>query len=229
MERSEESRRWPRNSFLASLNSDDRAALLSLGTGRHFEAGSVLVRSGEPSTDVALLLSGCVKVTADSQEGRPILLAVRVSGDLIGELAALDQEPRSATVVAAVDTKTRVLDRKTFLDFVESRPVVALTLQRSIVRKLRMATRYRIDISGAPVVVRVARVLDQLATSYGRANSDLVHIDVPLSQTEMAALVGAAVPSVQRALAKLRRDSLILTSRKHFAIRDIEALRRLVR
>jgi CRP-like cAMP-binding protein len=200
-----------------------------LGTGRHFDAGAPLVRSGELGTDVSLLLDGCVKVTADSRDGRPILLAVRVFGDLIGELAALDQEPRSATVIAAVATRTRVLDRKTFLDFVEARPAVAKTLQRSIVRKLRMSTRYRIDLSGAPVAVRVARILDQLASSYGRTDSGLVHIDVPLTQTEMAALVGAAVPSVQRALAELRHDGLISTSRKHFAIRDIEALRRLAR
>lgn len=226
MERSEEPRRWPSGSFLASLNTDDRAVLLSLGTSRHFRPGAALVRSGEPGTDVTLLLSGCVKVMADSKDGRPILLAVRVMGDLIGELAALDDKPRSATVVAAVPTRTRVMSRKAFLDFVTARPAVGLTLQRSIVGKLRMATRYRIDVSGAPVIVRVARILDQLATSYGRTGPTAVHIDVPLTQPEIAALVGAALPSVERALATLRNDGLIVTGYRHFAIRNLPALRR---
>ncbi|MFC0863369.1 Crp/Fnr family transcriptional regulator [Sphaerimonospora cavernae] len=228
MERSEEPRRWPRGSFLASLNPGDRDALLSMGTSRRFDAGAVLVRSGEPGTDVALLLDGCVKVMADSKEGRPVLLAVRVFGDLIGELAALDENPRSATVIAAVPTRARVMSRQAFLGFVTGRPAVGLTLQRSIVAKLRMATRYRIDVSGAPVVIRVARILDQLADSYGRAESAEVHIDVPLTQPEIAALVGAALPSVERALASLRKGGMISTGYRHYVIRDLGALRRLV-
>src|SRR5579863_1725465 len=85
------------HSLLSSLPPRERADVLALGTVRRFTRHEHLTRIGEPGREVFVIISGCVKIFADSVEGRPILLAVRLAGDIIGELAALDGRPRTAT------------------------------------------------------------------------------------------------------------------------------------
>ncbi|GAA2641343.1 Crp/Fnr family transcriptional regulator [Dactylosporangium fulvum] len=217
--------RWPQAGLLGELRDDDRAAFLALGTVRRHVRGTTLIHEGAGGTDVHLLLKGCVKVLGDTSTGHTTLLAVRVPGDVVGELAALDGRPRSATVVAAVDTVTRVIDAGTLTAFITARPSVNAVLQRSITTKLRQATRFRVDLGGAPVLIRLARVLYQLSLGYGRAHPDGLLVDVPLSQPEIAALAGASEPSVQRALAELRRTAVVRTGYRRIVVRDLDRLK----
>ena len=205
----------------------DRLALLALGTRRHFTRGQALMHEGDLGRDVFVLVHGCVKVFGDAYDGRMTLLAIRVGGDILGELSALDGGPRSATIVAAVPTVAKVIGREVFDGYLGDRPQAANAVRKSIAAKLRQATRFRIDLGGAPVLVRLARTLYQLAVAYGRQNPQGTLVDVPLSQVELAALVGAAEPSVQRALAELRRMGLLTTGYRLLVISDMDGLRSL--
>lgn len=92
---------WPPSSLLAHLSADARDALLTLGTARRYRVRQVLMREGERTTHAILLRAGFVKVTAVADGGRNALIAIRMAGDLIGELGAIDGAPRAATVVAS--------------------------------------------------------------------------------------------------------------------------------
>jgi CRP/FNR family transcriptional regulator, cyclic AMP receptor protein len=207
----------PSGSFLAGLSVSARSAMLGLGVARDYGAGTILLREGERSSHVLVLVKGLVKVTATSPEGHLSLLAIRTAGDLIGELASMDDEPRIATVTSAGPVRARVVTQAEFRRFLTGHPDVALAVSTSVGVKLRWATRRRIDFGAHEVQVRLAKVLVELATTY---RTDEGEMDIPLSQPELAALVGAAEPTVHRALAYLRKMDIVTTGYRRVVVRD---------
>ncbi|MCF3130382.1 Crp/Fnr family transcriptional regulator [Streptomyces olivochromogenes] len=217
--------RWPQGTLMVNLAADDREALLSLGRTVRYETGDVLIREGSSDTTVLLLLDGCVKVVGVAEDGGITLLALRVRGELVGEVSALDGQPRSATVIAARPTVTRAITGAVFRDFLRERRGAADVVQRSVLGKLRGATRYRIDGSSGTAAVRLARALDNLVRSYARAVPEGLRIDVPLSHSDLAALASVSEASVQRALRSLRAAGAVTTKYRMVVIRDADILR----
>ncbi len=81
--------RWPVSGFMGQLSPEEQEAALRLGTARHVDPGEVILHEGAPSNCVYLLVSGLFKVTGSLGSGREALLAVRIGGDLVGELGSL--------------------------------------------------------------------------------------------------------------------------------------------
>ena len=125
--------------------------MLALGAQRLYEPGAVVLREGERGPHVLVLVKGYVKVTATSPEGYLSLLAIRTAGDLVGELASMDGEPRIATVTAAGRVRARVVSQREFHQCLTHYPDVALAVSSSVGAKLRWATRRRIDFGGHEV------------------------------------------------------------------------------
>lgn len=210
--------------LLSDLSDDDRDALLRLGGARSFAPGAVLIAEGSDNTDTFALLDGYAKVLSDTVDGRTVLLSIRGRGDLVGELAALDSAPRSASVVAITRLAARVVPRPAFLAYLRERPAAARAVEAAVRGELRRATRHRTFVSGAPVGVRLALVLSHLVQTYGRECPEGVRIDVPLSQPELASLIGASEPALQRALADLRARDVIGTHYRRLVVRDVGKL-----
>ncbi|MBC7268297.1 MAG: Crp/Fnr family transcriptional regulator [Streptomyces sp.] len=217
--------RWPQGTLMVSLTPEDQRALLELGRIVRYDTGQVLIQEGGRETTVLLIVDGCVKVVGVSEDGGTVLLALRVRGEVVGEVSALDGQPRSATVIAARPTVTRTLTGAAFRAYLNARPAAAQVVQRSLLAKLRGATRYRIDGSSGTAPVRLARALDNLVRSYARAVPEGLRIDVPLSHADLAALAGVSEASVQRALRSLRAAGAVTTRYRMVVIRDPAALR----
>jgi CRP/FNR family transcriptional regulator, cyclic AMP receptor protein len=220
-----DSEQWTASSPLNALSAPTCAALLQLGTPREFGGGHVLFHEDERTTHVILLLSGIAKVTATTPEGGFALLSIRGAGEFVGELASLDDQPRVATVTTVNRVRARMLTQATFRGFLNSHPDAAVAISGSVGRKLRWATRRRVDFSGSEVRVRLARVLVELAAAHGRPTAEGVEVGVSLTQPELAALVGAAEPTVHKVLAALRRQRVLGTGYRTITILDLAALR----
>jgi len=218
-------RAWPSGSVLAAIPENDRDEFVRSGTLREFQAGDVLVLEGDPSAHVYLLLDGFVKVTGRTEDGKTALLAIRTAGDLVGELAGVDDRPRSATVSAAGPTVAAYFTQQGFRAFLESHPKAFLAVTTSISAKLRSATRRRIDFAGRDVATRLARVLDELARNNGRPTTAGTAIDVMVTQSELAQMIGAAEISVNRRLAELRGLGAVVPGHGHITITDLTRLR----
>ncbi len=219
-------RPWPPGSLLAGLSEGSRQRLLGLGTERQYpRAGRVLINEGSRSTAVYLLLAGSVKVTGATDAG-DALLAIRVGGDLVGELVALDGRPRLATVTTAGPVTARVIGQPEFVALLSRDPELALAVARGVSDKLRSATSRRIDFTGCDATARFARVLLDLATRYGQQTPAGQTICCPLTQTELATLAGSAEPTVQRMLRQFKADGIVATGYRETAVLDIAALRK---
>jgi CRP-like cAMP-binding protein len=218
--------RWPAQTVLGRLPAASQAGLLALGGFREFTPGTPIMREGDTTTFVAVLLSGWTKVTALTEDGGIALLAVRHGGDVVGEFASLDFQPRSATVTAVGKVVTKVIKAEEFAAYLATDPSASAAISQSLVGKTRFSIRRRVEFAGCSVAVRVARVLVELDRAYG---TDDGHggrtLGMPLTQGELAALVGAKDPTVHKALRVLRRDGVIEWRYRSTTIWDLAALR----
>ncbi|MFE3055580.1 MULTISPECIES: Crp/Fnr family transcriptional regulator [unclassified Nocardia] len=206
-----------------------RQDLLQLGVQTYCPPGTVLMRQGEPGTTVYLLrsrdrtLSACVKITA--ADGK--LFAIRVSGDVIGELGALvPDSPRSNTATVCTATIAHRIPGSVFMAFLESHPDGSLVLCRSLADRLAWSDQRRLDFGGCHVHIRLARLLVEFVESCGRPAEAGWEITVRLSYEELGNLVGAGVDAVGLAMREMREADLVRLNNRHVHVRDLEKLRR---
>jgi CRP/FNR family cyclic AMP-dependent transcriptional regulator len=219
---------WPRGTLLEVLPAVHRGELQQLGTFRRYGGDSVLLREGERSTHVLLFLSAVAKVTASLENGRMALLGIRVSGDIVGEMAAIDGGPRSATVTTCGETDLRIIRQAEFMEFLTSCPQAGIAVSGMISRRLRWANRRRVDFTGYPPRLRLVRVLVELAEAHGHTFLDGIISLRNLTQGELGAFVGADTDTIGKELRKLRdEDKVICTDYRNITICDLHALKTL--
>jgi CRP-like cAMP-binding protein len=211
--------------FLSELATDERADLEALGSLRRYRRGDVLFHQGDDAGAVLVLLEGHVKA-AMLNDGREVILAFPGPGELLGELSAVDGEPRSGTVRAVDDVEALVIPGSAFRAFLEHRPRIALVLLRSVAARLRAADRQRVDYAVNDVVVRVAGRLVELCDRFGFDKGDGVEIGLGITQDELASWAGASREAVAKGMALLRTLGWVQTERRRIVVLDLPALRR---
>lgn len=219
----------PRLTLLEALNPADRAALLSYGIRKTFAPGDFLMTEGKREWNVLVILAGWAKVAGNSAGGHEVVLSFRTAGDVIGELAALDDGARSASVIAVTKVAATSVTRPRFLEVFGASPAAALELSRSMAAKMRLATSHRIAITGAPARQGIAGVLLYLVDSYATPTAEGFRIDVMLSRSELAALAGVSLPSLFRELQYFRSRKALVTHRSRDYVTDVELLRQVTR
>lgn len=200
--------------------------LRDLAPGRVRPARSVLLRQGDPGTHVVLLDSGSTLVTLTGENGERALLAVRGAGELLGELAVLDSQPRTASVIAAETCVVHIVPAPDFLAFVDKYDLLAPLLRHAIAR-VREAESVRLELATASVPARLASALTRLSDVSSATASAL---SVRLTQTELSQMIGASRNAVGSALRPWRELGWLDTAPGGgLVIRDIAAIRRDVR
>jgi CRP-like cAMP-binding protein len=124
--------------FLQCLSAEERQKLMSLGTIQRVDEGQVLMERGEESDRVLVVLAGEVHITRDGVE-----VAVRGPGAIIGEMAIVDHQPRSASVVAMRDGEILTIPANKFRAFIGRSPQASLAVIESLGRRLREQTARR--------------------------------------------------------------------------------------
>ncbi len=216
--------RWAPTSFLGRLPAKARDQAVTLGRHRSYDDGEDILVEGTTSLHVILLLHGWFKVVAAMETGKEALVAIRVGGDLVGEMGGVDGEPRVATVRSSGEAGVRLIGRTEFLAFLADHPEAALAANRVMADRLRVATRRQVEFATCPTDVRVARILTELGAAHGQPVPGGVMLSVVLSQPELAALAGTTEPTVHRILSTLRRQGVIETGYRRVVIRDQKGL-----
>ena len=212
--------------FLEALGEDQAAALRALGRVRRYPAGETLFHEHDPPDAVLLLQSGRVKMTCATDAGREALLAIRETGDLIGEMSAIDGVPRLASAIALEPVEVLVLSSQAFVAYLERTPSVALVLVRVLNRRLRDTARERIEFAALDTVGRVCSRLVELADRFGAAGEDGQRVDVAITQEDLAAWTASSREAVIRALRTLRELGWIETRRRGITLLELDSLRR---
>jgi CRP/FNR family cyclic AMP-dependent transcriptional regulator len=211
---------WPGQTFLALLTKQSRSRLLGQGVIRSLPADHLVVRQGEAGGSVWLLLDALAKVTARAENGSRALLAIRVSGDVVGEMAVVDGSVRSADVVTCGRAVVCQVKGPVFVEFLQRDTSIAFAMSQQTIQRLRWSNQRRLDFAGYDAGVCVARVLLALGSYHGKAVRDGVDVGVPLTQSELGSLVGARESTVQKALRELVARGLVRTGHRTLTITD---------
>jgi CRP/FNR family transcriptional regulator, cyclic AMP receptor protein len=211
-------------SFLDGLADDDRAALVAVASRTRYRAGDHLCHEGDAADVAWVLVGGLVKLVKVARSGCEALIELRGSGEIVGEMGAIDHLPRSASVVALVATDTLVVPSEDLRAVQRAHPAIAERLQRVLVARLRQASFRQLEHATIEVVGRVSERLLELADARGEPAADGTVTVHGISQHELAAWVGASRDSVVRALSALRAAALVESGRGRLVLRDRAAL-----
>jgi CRP-like cAMP-binding protein len=202
--------------LFAGLDEAVLAKLAQVLAPRALAAGATLFRRGDAGDGLAIVTAGTLRIVLATAEGREVTLALAGPGAVVGEMALLDGETRSADAIAAGPTRLLWLTRETFIAVLARQPEIALALLANFSRRLRRANTLLEGVALLPLQARLARVL--LDTS------DQGRVPVRLSQGEIAGMIAASRPKVNRALASLAARKMVRTDRTGIRVLDASGL-----
>ena len=207
-------------SIFADLDPASGAALERLAEVREYADGAVIVSQEERGDALFVLVSGRVKVVLYGESGREIILSIfKTPGDFFGEMSLLDNEPRSATVIAAERSRLLVLSRRDFQAHIEGHPRTALRVLTELSRRLRRADEVIGNLALLDVYGRLAGKLRELAATEGEESEEGVILRQRPTQAEIASMIGTSRETVSRALSDLARRGLVVMTGKRLLLR----------
>ncbi len=198
---------------------EDLAGFAQLTRERTYPKGSVIVFEDDPGDALYLVASGQVKVVLIGEDGREVILSVMGSGSFFGEMALLDDRPRSAHVIAMEDSRLLLLRRDDFQNQLRQSPAVAVALLAELSRRLREADEKIGNLVLLDVNGRVAALLLRLAEEEGGEK-----ITKRLTHHTIAQMIGSSRETVSRTMRALVDRNVISASRKEIVLHDRRAL-----
>ena len=214
-----------RSAVLGRLSDAALVRILPFLTKRDFAAGDVIFERGEEGRSMLMVVSGVVKIRSYSLDGRELILNQMVRGEVFGELALLDGEPRSGDAVAVEDTQVLVLDRRDFLPFLAESGDVAADVIRLLCRRIRDTTELAEDAVFEELPHKLLRRIEIWADQLGVPQSNGILVKHGLTQREIGETIGMVRESVNKQLGTWRASGFLETGRGYILIRDLPGLR----
>jgi len=211
--------------MFACLTPEDLEGLASLIQRRDYDKGEIIFHEGDVGTALFIIRRGMVLIRLSHEDGKEVVLGMLGRGEVFGELALLDGDPRSADAVAREDCQLLVLSREDFLRFVTQKPQITMNLLSGLARLVRHVTQLVHDTSFLDVRARLARVLLDLAESQGQEGPHGVSLTARLTQAELANLVGVTRESVNKWLRFYEKQGLLRNEKGKLTLTNPERLR----
>jgi CRP-like cAMP-binding protein len=164
---------------------------------RKVRRGVTIFSKGDPGTGLMGVLSGAVKVSIASSEGKDIVLNIFHEGEVFGEIALLDGQPRTADATAMSDCELAIIERRDFVPFLKDRPDVTLKFIEILCSRLRRTSEQVQDVTFLSLPTRLAKALLQLTTS---AEAPASRRKVAITQREISQMIGRSRESTNKQL-----------------------------
>jgi CRP/FNR family cyclic AMP-dependent transcriptional regulator len=200
----------------------EREGLVARAQLRSFNAGETIFLMGALHDSMFAVLSGEVRISMPSADGKEVVLAIVHAGEVFGEIAMLDGKPRSADATALTACNLAVLDRRDVLTALDHNPTAWLGLLQVLCSRLRYTDQHLVELALLGLPERLAKTLLR-AVDAARAQS-ANRTDLRLSQYELANRVGAARESVNKCLHEWQRAGIIRIDKRVITIVDRAAL-----
>jgi len=185
--------------LFTELTANDLALVAAHGVKRSYLKGTIVLSEGDESDCLYLINEGRVKIYASDDQGKEVILSLEGPGEYFGELALIDQKPRSASVLTLEDTWLTVVCRSEFEKCLSEHPQLAVKMMRPLVDRIRFLTRNVKNLALLDVYGRVARALLNLA----HEENGIGIIKQRLTHQDIASMVGASREMVSRIMKDL--------------------------
>jgi CRP/FNR family transcriptional regulator, cyclic AMP receptor protein len=160
-------------------------------------SGTTLFAKGDPGTALYAVVSGTIKIKVPSIDGREVMFNLVHAGEVFGEIALLDGQPRSADAIAATDCELIVIERRDFLSFVDGEPKVAMKLIELLCARVRVASAWMEEVVFLNLPRRLAHLLLRLLEANAAA-ADKSKLSI--TQQEISGLLCTTRESVNKYL-----------------------------
>ena len=212
--------------FFEGLPNSAIKSALSYLVSRSHPANQVILLENDWGGSVYFILEGWVKIRTYNLEGKELTLNILGRGELFGEMAALDEVPRSTDVITLTSTQIGSLPSQDFIKLLNTEPLAGVRLAQLMARRLRQVNR-RLRLRESDSASRVADTLLFLAEGQGIEHS--TGVEIPnLPHRELSSLSGLARETVTRVLTKLEKKKLIKRSGEVICIPDVSALEKMI-
>lgn len=206
------------------LDDADRGAVAAVMNERHYDDGEVIFQQGDPGDYLVIIVQGGINITLSSEDGREVMLNRAGPGDMIGEIALLDNQHRSASAIARAKTRVLRLDRDNFETLREETRLSDATV-RFLCSRLRKTMDFAESVALYNLEARLARLLVYFASRHGTQHENGVLIDRKLPQAHLGMMINAARPNVNIQMQAWRKEGIVDTLKGRILILDIEAIR----
>jgi len=204
--------------IFAELSDADIASLSRLATRRRYPKDTVVFFENEEGDFFFMIVEGRIKVTILGDDGREIILSVLGPGDFFGEMALLDNEPRSATAIAAEETELLCLHRNDLQTVLTDNKAILTSFIKVLTSRLRKANHQISTLALLDVYGRVARVIMEMAKEEGRRLKDGRIAFRRATHQEIANRIGTTRETVTRMLKEIERQGLIEIDGKEIVV-----------
>src|SRR5687767_8172911 len=201
--------------LFSGLDRETLSEFAAITREKAYPKGSVILFEDDPGDSLFVVRQGRVKVVLVGEDGREVILGILGVGEHFGELSLIDQQPRSAHVIAMDDATLIVLRSEDFRRRVDAAPEIAWALLVELARRLRRADT---KIGGLVLLDVPGRIAKLLLDFAGESGSDV--IEKPLTHQTIADMIGASRETVSRAMREFQDRGLISVERRQITIAD---------
>lgn len=203
-------------SLFADLSEEELESMSQLASFKTYPKNTIIISEGDFSDTLYGVLSGKLKVYLSDDEGKEIIINILEKGDYFGELALIDEAPRSASVMTTEETRLVAISKQAFEESLTRHPTIAIRVIKGLSSRLRNLTENVKSLALMDVYGRVARTLLDLAeTEDGKQV-----IKQRLTQRDIANMVGASREMVSRILKDLSIGGYITIRNKTITINE---------
>ena len=208
--------------FATDLSSESLQKFLSHFVTLSHPANQIILLENDWGGSVYFILNGWVKIRTYNLDGKEVTLNIIGKGEIFGEMAALDKQPRSTDAITLTSTTIGRIPAENFVNLINTEPIAGVALAKIMARRLRQVNR-RLQLREANSLSRVADAILFLVDGQGKESKGMMEIP-NLPHREISSLSGLARETVTRVLTKLEKRGLIERDTDLLRIPDILAL-----
>jgi CRP/FNR family cyclic AMP-dependent transcriptional regulator len=201
--------------------------ILLLATEKSVRRGQTVFQKGDEGSYMVAVLSGRIRISSNSSEGREVILNIIDSGEVFGEIALLDGKPRSADATALEDASLLIVERRHFWPHLLSSNGLALRVIGVLCERLRDTSEALGNIATLDLQGRLARKLLRLAADYGNSANSGIRLEIRLSYTDLGRFVGGSRETINKQMRAWEEGGIVARERGKIAVYKPDVLRRI--
>jgi CRP-like cAMP-binding protein len=208
--------------IFSELDSDRLKQISQLGSRKFYKKDATVLHENETGSALFVIISGKVKVSRESDDGKEVILSILNESDFFGEMAILDGLNRSASVTAIEEAELFLIQRIDFLNLLQEHPEISVSLLQELTRRLRASDLRIKSLSLKDAEGKVASVILQLADDIGKIKQGKVEIERLPFQHDLANMAGTSRETISRTLHSFAKRGLIELEGTRLRINDYE-------
>lgn len=208
--------------LFSELNDRELEKIDLVASKLKYHKDNLILIEEEVGSSMFVILSGRVKISRISDDGREVILSILSEGDFFGEMSLLDGQTRSANVTAIEESELMVIRREDFLQMLRDYPQIAINLLKELAQRIRKSDEHIKSLSLQDATGRVASTLLRIAEDSGVLRRGQVEIsELPLQQ-DLANMAGTSRETISRVIKSLMMDGYLKKQKGKIIILDYE-------